>query len=80
LFEHYTIRYRILFSQGKKQSHLVVYRTIKRAVESELTIPRQSRFLVPIELGKVEKHVGIIRLRVYDTLRSFKTNRCMTKH
>ncbi|KAF7799206.1 hypothetical protein EIP86_010437 [Pleurotus ostreatoroseus] len=32
-------------------------RTTKASVKDELTIPRQTRFLVPIQLGKVEKHV-----------------------
>ncbi|KZT00238.1 uncharacterized protein LAESUDRAFT_816623 [Laetiporus sulphureus 93-53] len=32
-------------------------RTVKNAVKAELTIPSQQRFLVPIELGRVERHV-----------------------
>ncbi|THH15865.1 hypothetical protein EW146_g4683 [Bondarzewia mesenterica] len=32
-------------------------RTMKASVKDELTIPQQTRFLVPIELGKVERHV-----------------------
>ncbi|THG95740.1 hypothetical protein EW026_g5964 [Hermanssonia centrifuga] len=32
-------------------------RTMKAAVQDELTIPKQTRFLVPIQLGKVERHV-----------------------
>ncbi|KAI0060074.1 hypothetical protein BV25DRAFT_1956450 [Artomyces pyxidatus] len=32
-------------------------RTTKAAVSDELTIPQQSRYLVPIELGPVERHV-----------------------
>ncbi|KAI0078425.1 hypothetical protein K474DRAFT_1594151 [Panus rudis PR-1116 ss-1] len=32
-------------------------RTMKAAVKDELTIPKQTRFLVPIELGRVERHV-----------------------
>ncbi|KAF9566044.1 hypothetical protein CPC08DRAFT_682833 [Agrocybe pediades] len=32
-------------------------RTIKSNVTAELTIPQQTRYLVPIELGKVERHV-----------------------
>jgi E3 ubiquitin-protein ligase SHPRH len=32
-------------------------RTMKAAVKNELTIPQQTRFLVPIELGRVERHV-----------------------
>ncbi|KAI0776695.1 SNF2 family N-terminal domain-containing protein [Trametes elegans] len=32
-------------------------RTMKEAVEDELTIPPQTRYLVPIDLGRVERHV-----------------------
>ncbi|KAF6756271.1 SNF2 family N-terminal domain-containing protein [Ephemerocybe angulata] len=32
-------------------------RTTKASVKSELTIPQQTRYLVPIELGKIERHV-----------------------
>ncbi|KAI0742548.1 SNF2 family N-terminal domain-containing protein [Daedaleopsis nitida] len=32
-------------------------RTMKDAVKKELTIPPQTRYLVPIELGRVERHV-----------------------
>ncbi|KAH9943662.1 SNF2 family N-terminal domain-containing protein [Amylocystis lapponica] len=32
-------------------------RTMKAAVKDELTIPRQTRFLVPIDLGRIERHV-----------------------
>ncbi|THH28194.1 hypothetical protein EUX98_g5996 [Antrodiella citrinella] len=32
-------------------------RTMKSAVKDELTIPRQTRYLLPIELGRVERHV-----------------------
>ncbi|KAH8101241.1 SNF2 family N-terminal domain-containing protein [Cristinia sonorae] len=32
-------------------------RTMKSAVEAELTIPKQTRYLLPVELGKVERHV-----------------------
>ncbi|EAU87406.2 hypothetical protein CC1G_02165 [Coprinopsis cinerea okayama7 len=32
-------------------------RTTKASVKQELTIPQQTRYLVPIELGKVERHV-----------------------
>ena len=31
-------------------------RTMKEAVKDELTIPPQTRYLVPIELGRVERH------------------------
>ncbi|KIP06910.1 hypothetical protein PHLGIDRAFT_72023 [Phlebiopsis gigantea 11061_1 CR5-6] len=32
-------------------------RTMKTSVRGELTIPKQTRYLVPIELGRVERHV-----------------------
>ncbi|KAF9007147.1 SNF2 family N-terminal domain-containing protein [Cyathus striatus] len=32
-------------------------RTMKNAVKDELTIPEQTRYLVPIELGLVERHI-----------------------
>ena len=32
-------------------------RTMKASVKDELTIPKQTRYLVPIELGRVERHV-----------------------
>ncbi|PCH42935.1 hypothetical protein WOLCODRAFT_90057 [Wolfiporia cocos MD-104 SS10] len=32
-------------------------RTMKSSVKDELTIPQQTRYLVPIELGRVERHV-----------------------
>ncbi|CCM02285.1 uncharacterized protein FIBRA_04372 [Fibroporia radiculosa] len=32
-------------------------RTVKAAVSEELTIPHQTRYLVPIELGRIERHV-----------------------
>ncbi|KAL5520312.1 hypothetical protein ACEPAG_9526 [Sanghuangporus baumii] len=35
----------------------IAVRTMKVKVQDELTIPQQKRFVVPIELGKVEKHV-----------------------
>ncbi|KAF8630101.1 hypothetical protein AX17_005497 [Amanita inopinata Kibby_2008] len=34
-------------------------RTLKASVRQELTIPQQRRFLVPIELGTVERHVYV---------------------
>ena len=30
---------------------------MKSKLEAELTIPQQTRFLVPIEMGRVERHV-----------------------
>lgn len=35
---------------------------MKASVKDELTIPKQTRFLVPIELGKVERHVSFLGL------------------
>ena len=37
-------------------------RTMKVSVSGELTIPKQTRYLVPIELGRVERHVRYIHL------------------
>lgn len=34
------------------------YRTLKSAVKDELTIPEQKRYVVPIQLGRVERHVS----------------------
>ena len=36
---------------------LIMNRTMKSNITAELTIPQQTRYLVPIELGKVERHV-----------------------
>ena len=33
---------------------------MKSNVTSELTIPQQTRYLVAIDLGKVERHVSLI--------------------
>jgi E3 ubiquitin-protein ligase SHPRH len=44
-------------------------RTSKSSVEHELAIPKQTRFLVPVELGRVEKHASIFAC--LDTSRSF---------
>ena len=35
-------------------------RTMKASVRDELTIPKQTRYLVPIELGRIERHVSVI--------------------
>ncbi|RDX45998.1 hypothetical protein OH76DRAFT_1407336 [Lentinus brumalis] len=37
--------------------HRYAVRTMKAAVKDELTIPPQTRYLVPIELGRVERHM-----------------------
>lgn len=36
---------------------LFLNRTMKSNITAELTIPQQTRYLVPIELGRVERHV-----------------------
>lgn len=41
----------------KKLFELVSIRTTKAKVQDELTIPQQRRYVVPIELGNVERHV-----------------------
>lgn len=38
-----------------------ITRTIKTSVQDELTIPKQTRYLVPIELGRLERHVSYSR-------------------
>ena len=35
-------------------------RTMKETVKDELTIPPQTRFLVPVELGRVQRHVSAL--------------------
>jgi len=35
----------------------LLFRTTKASVKEELTIPQQTRYLVPIELGRIEQHV-----------------------
>ena len=30
-------------------------------VRDELGIPEQTRYLVPVDLGRVEKHVGVLQ-------------------
>lgn len=35
---------------------------MKASVKDELTIPKQTRYLVPVELGKVERHVSCLLL------------------
>ena len=37
-------------------------RTLKASVKDELTIPKQRRYAVGIDLGRVEKHVNIALL------------------
>lgn len=39
------------------QITFVIHRTMKSNVKNELTIPQQTRYLVGIELGKIERHV-----------------------
>ena len=69
LFSKYAIRFAIsLFA--RRMSSLILpslNRTMKASVQDELTIPKQTRFLVPIALGKVERHVSKIcpTMKVY---------------
>lgn len=39
------------------QITFALLRTMKSNVKNELTIPQQTRYLVGIELGKIERHV-----------------------
>lgn len=56
LFRRYTVRYVVyLFFRSIRLTE-ARYRTMKQAVKDELTIPPQTRYLVPIELGRVERH------------------------
>lgn len=56
-FQRYAVRYgpEMLFKHSPTQSFR---RTMKSSVKTELTIPQQTRYLVGIELGKVERHVS----------------------
>ena len=45
-----------LFSLRGSTLTYLCYRTMKKTVEDELTIPPQTRYLVPVELGRVERH------------------------
>jgi hypothetical protein len=39
---------------------LLFVRTMKSSVQAELTIPAQTRYVFPIHLGKVERHVSCL--------------------
>ena len=39
-----------------------LFRTMKNAVKDELTIPKQTRYLVPVELGRVERLVRFLEM------------------
>ena len=57
LFRRYTVR----SVDGPRCPEYEAYatdRTMKETVKDELTIPPQTRFLVPIDLGRVQRHVG----------------------
>src|SRR5258708_15358253 len=57
--QHYGIRYDT--PSANIRTLLIVFRrTAKASLTSELTIPKQTRYLVGIELGKVERHVSLI--------------------
>ena len=61
LFDRYAIRY---FQVGRSPANMLLIlalydRTVKASVKDELTIPKQTRYLVPIEMGRVERHVRI---------------------
>lgn len=59
LFGQYSIRYACACSESifKRLTVYAMRRTVKAVVKHELTIPKQTRYLVPIELGRVERHV-----------------------
>ena len=42
-------------------------RTPKLSVTNELTIPEQTRYLVPIELGRIEKHVRLVPMQTLNS-------------
>lgn len=35
---------------------------MKSTLEAELTIPQQTRYLVNIEMGRIERHVSLLKL------------------
>lgn len=62
LVQRYAIRfdinqYSILERAAIDSENLITNRTMKATVKDELTIPKQTRYLVPIEMGRVERHV-----------------------
>lgn len=54
-FQHYAVRYTASFFHRFVLTKIT--RTLKSAVKAELTIPQQRRYLVSIELGRVERQV-----------------------
>lgn len=56
LFKKYAVRC-VKLHKSSLSISLMLRRTMKASVKDELTIPKQSRFLVPIQLGRVERHV-----------------------
>lgn len=58
LFQKYTIRCEV-FASLEFWSYRTQCRTMKASVKHELTIPQQTRYLVPVELGRVERQVSL---------------------
>jgi hypothetical protein len=58
LFRRLAIRFAYLYVATLAQLTPIVFRTTKSMVRDELGIPEQKRYLVPIELGRVEKLVS----------------------
>jgi E3 ubiquitin-protein ligase SHPRH len=58
VFQKYTVRYVIWKSMVNMTLPFV--RTMKSSVQAELTIPAQTRYVFPIHLGKVERHVSFL--------------------
>lgn len=56
LFQSYAIR--SVFNHAVLNKSQCLRRTLKADVKDELTIPQQTRFLVNISMGPVEKHVS----------------------
>jgi len=54
---------------------------MKSNVKNELTIPQQTRYLVGIELGKIERHVrgGHLQETIFIRILMILANRFMTK-
>lgn len=62
-FRHYTIRYACSAIRSFSFRFLIIIsRTMKSTLEAELTIPQQTRYLVSIEMGRIERHVSPLKL------------------
>ena len=57
LFNRFSIRYDHHEESYKLLLTTLTTRTVKSAIKDELIIPKQTRYLVPVELGKIERHV-----------------------